>query len=103
MGVKTLIQEQNSYPGITNKILSKKVDRICVAYDGLEKYFPKDKIVLTGNPVRPEVLDISTKRQKAQQFFNLNPAKEDHSICRRQSGSKNDKSKRSQMGREVDF
>jgi UDP-N-acetylglucosamine--N-acetylmuramyl-(pentapeptide) pyrophosphoryl-undecaprenol N-acetylglucosamine transferase len=75
MGVKTLIQEQNSYPGITNKILSKKVDRICVAYDGLEKYFPNEKIVLTGNPVRPEVLDISTKREKALQFFNLDPAK----------------------------
>jgi UDP-N-acetylglucosamine--N-acetylmuramyl-(pentapeptide) pyrophosphoryl-undecaprenol N-acetylglucosamine transferase len=75
MGVKTLIQEQNSFPGITNRILSKKVDRICVAYEGLEKYFQKDKIILTGNPVRPEVLDISTKREEAQRFFNLYPSK----------------------------
>src|SRR5688500_19499288 len=50
--IPSLIQEQNSYPGITNKLLAKKVNRICVAYPGMEKYFPKEKIVLTGNPVR---------------------------------------------------
>ncbi len=70
-GVRTLIQEQNSYPGITNRILSKKVNTICVAYPGLEKYFPAEKIVLTGNPVRPEVVDLQGKRDKATQFFNL--------------------------------
>ncbi len=69
--IKTLIQEQNSYPGITNKILSKKVDRICVAYEGLEKYFPKEKIIITGNPVRPEVTKLEGKRDRALEHFKL--------------------------------
>lgn len=71
MGIPTLIQEQNSYPGITNIWLSKKVDKICVAYDGLEKYFPKDKIYLTGNPVRSDVAKIEGKKEEAAQFFGL--------------------------------
>jgi UDP-N-acetylglucosamine--N-acetylmuramyl-(pentapeptide) pyrophosphoryl-undecaprenol N-acetylglucosamine transferase len=70
-GVKTLIQEQNSYPGITNRILSRKVNTICVAYEGLEKFFPKDKIVMTGNPVRPEVVQLQGKRDAAVQHFKL--------------------------------
>jgi UDP-N-acetylglucosamine--N-acetylmuramyl-(pentapeptide) pyrophosphoryl-undecaprenol N-acetylglucosamine transferase len=70
-GVKTLIQEQNSFPGITNRILSKKVNTICVAYDGLEKYFPKQKIVMTGNPVRPEVVQLQGKRDIAVKHFGL--------------------------------
>jgi UDP-N-acetylglucosamine--N-acetylmuramyl-(pentapeptide) pyrophosphoryl-undecaprenol N-acetylglucosamine transferase len=70
-GVKTLIQEQNSFPGITNRILSKKVNTICVAYDGLEKYFPKEKIVMTGNPVRPEVVHLQGKRDAAVKHFGL--------------------------------
>jgi UDP-N-acetylglucosamine--N-acetylmuramyl-(pentapeptide) pyrophosphoryl-undecaprenol N-acetylglucosamine transferase len=74
-GIKTLIQEQNSYPGITNKILSKKVDRICVAYQGLEKFFPAEKIVLTGNPVRPEVTVLEGKREQSIKHFNLDPSK----------------------------
>jgi UDP-N-acetylglucosamine--N-acetylmuramyl-(pentapeptide) pyrophosphoryl-undecaprenol N-acetylglucosamine transferase len=74
-GVRTLIQEQNSYPGITNRILSKKVNTICVAYPGLEKYFPAAKIVVTGNPVRPEVVDLQGKREKAMQFFKLDSSK----------------------------
>lgn len=74
-GVKTLIQEQNSYPGITNKILSKKAQTICVAYDGLEKFFPKDKIILTGNPVRAEVTKLDGKRDRAMEHFGLDPAK----------------------------
>ena len=57
--IPTLIQEQNSYPGITNKLLSKKAKIICVAYDGLERFFPKEKIVKTGNPVRSSLLSIS--------------------------------------------
>lgn len=69
--IKTLIQEQNSYPGITNKILSKKVDRICVAYEGLEKYFPREKIIITGNPVRPEVTKLEGKRDRALEHFKL--------------------------------
>ena len=72
LGIKTVIQEQNSYPGITNKLLSKKADKICVAYDGLERFFPADKILKTGNPVRQDLLDIDSKRDEAIQFFNLN-------------------------------
>lgn len=75
MGVKTLIQEQNSYPGITNKILSKKAEKICVAYDNLEAFFPKEKIVLTGNPVRAEVTQIQNKKVEAFNHFDLNSDK----------------------------
>ena len=74
-GIPTVIQEQNSFPGITNRILSKKVNTICVAYPGLEKYFPKEKLVMTGNPVRPEVVDLQGKADKARQFFNLDSAR----------------------------
>lgn len=71
--IPTLIQEQNSYAGLTNKWLAKRVDKICVAYDGLEKYFPKDKLVLTGNPVR---LDIQQENKDAAfGYFNLDPNK----------------------------
>ena len=73
--VPTLVQEQNSFPGITNKLLSKKARKICVAYDGLERFFPKDKIVKTGNPVRQDLLDIDSKREEALRFFNLNANK----------------------------
>lgn len=73
--IPSLIQEQNSYPGITNKLLSAKADRICVAYDGLEKYFPSDKIVKTGNPVRQDILDIDTKREEALAYFGLDSDK----------------------------
>jgi len=71
MGIPTMIQEQNSYPGITNIILSKRVDKICVAYDNMEKYFPKEKIFLTGNPVRKEVVEIEGKRPRGLEFFGL--------------------------------
>jgi len=70
-GVKTVIQEQNSYPGITNKLLSKKADTICVAYDGLDRFFPSEKIVKTGNPVRQDLLAIESKREEAIKFFDL--------------------------------
>lgn len=75
MGIPTLIQEQNSYPGITNKILAKKAARICVAYDGMEQFFPEEKILLTGNPVRPEVSQIQGKRERALQHFKLDANK----------------------------
>lgn len=75
MGIPTLIQEQNSYPGITNKLLSKNAKTICVAYDGLEKFFPKEKIVLTGNPVRQDLLSVADNRQDAVKHFNLDPNK----------------------------
>lgn len=69
--VRTLIQEQNSLPGVTNKILGKKVDTICVAYEGLERFFPKRKIVLTGNPIRKDLLDLGNKSIEAKDVFTL--------------------------------
>ena len=75
MGVPSLIQEQNSYPGITNKLLSKKVNKICVAYDGLERFFPKEKLVKTGNPVRQDLLDINSKKDEALKAFELDASK----------------------------
>lgn len=74
-GIPTLIQEQNSFPGITNKILANKVNKICVAFQGMEKYFPKEKLVLTGNPVRKEMVDIKDKRDKAFAYFELDKNK----------------------------
>lgn len=74
-GVPTLIQEQNSYAGVTNKLLAKKARAICVAYGGMEKFFPAGKIVLTGNPVRKDLLLAGETRQEASRFFSLNPAK----------------------------
>jgi UDP-N-acetylglucosamine--N-acetylmuramyl-(pentapeptide) pyrophosphoryl-undecaprenol N-acetylglucosamine transferase len=70
-GIPTLIQEQNSYPGITNKILANRVSRICVAYDGMDKFFPKEKIVFTGNPVRQDILSLEGKRPRGLEFFGL--------------------------------
>lgn len=75
LGIPTLIQEQNSYPGVTNKKLAPKVGRICVAYDGLERYFPAEKIVKTGNPIRDEILQIKKKQPAAYDFFGLKPDK----------------------------
>jgi UDP-N-acetylglucosamine--N-acetylmuramyl-(pentapeptide) pyrophosphoryl-undecaprenol N-acetylglucosamine transferase len=75
MRVPTLVQEQNSYPGITNKLLSKKAGIICVAYENLDRFFPKDKIIVTGNPVRQDLIDISSKREEATAFFNLDSNK----------------------------
>ena len=75
LGIPTIIQEQNSYPGVTNKILSKTVKSICVAYEGLEKYFPADKIVMTGNPVRDEILNMVDRDDNAYQFFGLEKGK----------------------------
>jgi len=69
--IPTVIQEQNSYPGITNKILSKKANAICVAYENLERFFPKDKIVFTGNPVRQDLLDSDSKTQEGITHFKL--------------------------------
>lgn len=69
--IPALLQEQNSYAGITNKILSKKASKICVAYEGMEQFFPKEKIILTGNPVRQDITNISAKRDEAFEFFGL--------------------------------
>lgn len=73
--IPTVIQEQNSYPGITNKILSKKANAICVAYENLERFFPKDKIVFTGNPVRQDLLDSDSKTQEGIAHFKLDANK----------------------------
>ncbi|MBE7628680.1 undecaprenyldiphospho-muramoylpentapeptide beta-N-acetylglucosaminyltransferase [Tenacibaculum piscium] len=73
--IPTLIQEQNSYPGITNKLLSKKASKICVAYDNLTRFFPKDKIIKTGNPVRQDLLNIQTKISEGKTFFKLDTTK----------------------------
>jgi UDP-N-acetylglucosamine--N-acetylmuramyl-(pentapeptide) pyrophosphoryl-undecaprenol N-acetylglucosamine transferase len=69
--IPTVIQEQNSFPGITNKLLSKKANTICVAYENLERFFPKEKVVLTGNPVRSDLLNIENKKEEAIAHFNL--------------------------------
>lgn len=73
--IPSLIQEQNSYPGITNKILGKRVNKICVAYDNLERFFPPNKIIKTGNPVRQDLLFIHKKTEEGKDFFGLNPNK----------------------------
>ena len=75
MGIPCLIQEQNSYAGVTNKLLAKKASRICVAYEGMERFFPKDKIVLTGNPVRQQLLDTQLTKAEALRSFALEPSR----------------------------
>ena len=70
-GIPALIQEQNSYAGVTNKILAGKVQKICVAYPNMEKYFPKEKIVFTGNPVRKDISDLKDKKEEAIAHFGL--------------------------------
>jgi len=75
LGVPTLVQEQNSYAGITNRLLANKVKKVCVAYEGLERFFPKDKIIFTGNPIRQEITKIEGKRAEAIKHFDLDPTK----------------------------
>lgn len=75
MGIPTLIQEQNSYAGVTNKLLAKRAQKICVAYEGMEKFFPADKIIMTGNPVRQNLLNNRPSREEALQSFGLKPGK----------------------------
>lgn len=74
-GIPTLIQEQNSYAGVTNKLLAKKARKICVAYEGMDLFFPKERIVLTGNPVRKDLEEASQRKQEALDFFGLSAAK----------------------------
>lgn len=75
MGIPCLIQEQNSYAGVTNKLLAKKVSKICVAYEGMERFFPADKIIMTGNPVRQNILETTITKEEARMSFGLNPSK----------------------------
>ena len=73
--IPALIQEQNSFPGVTNRLLAKKVNKICVAYQGMERYFPVGKILVTGNPVRTEIINIAGKQSEGYTHFNLSPRK----------------------------
>jgi UDP-N-acetylglucosamine--N-acetylmuramyl-(pentapeptide) pyrophosphoryl-undecaprenol N-acetylglucosamine transferase len=75
MGIPCLIQEQNSYAGVTNKLLAKKAEKICVAYEGMERFFPAEKIILTGNPVRQTLLDTTISHEDAIKSFGLDPTK----------------------------
>ncbi len=75
MGIPTLLQEQNSYAGVTNKLLAKQAHKICVAYEGMERFFDKSKIILTGNPVRQGLLNHSISRDEAIRMFHLDPQK----------------------------
>lgn len=75
MGIPCLIQEQNSYAGVTNKLLAKKAEKICVAYDGMERFFPAEKIIKTGNPVRQALLNIKMSKAEATKTFGLDPDK----------------------------
>ena len=75
LGIPCLIQEQNSFAGLTNKTLAKKAKKICVAYEGMERFFPKDRIMLTGNPVRQSLLNDALTREECAAAFGLNPAK----------------------------
>jgi UDP-N-acetylglucosamine--N-acetylmuramyl-(pentapeptide) pyrophosphoryl-undecaprenol N-acetylglucosamine transferase len=72
MGIPTLIQEQNSYAGLTNKFLSKRAKSVCVAYQGMERFFPKEKICFTGNPVRQDLFELDRIRDEAVKFFDIN-------------------------------
>ena len=72
-GIPTLLQEQNSYAGLTNKLLAKKAAKICVAYPDMERFFPKEKLKLTGNPVRKDLLDLAGKREQGIEVFGLDP------------------------------
>lgn len=74
-GIPTLLQEQNSYAGVTNKLLAAKADCICVAYEGMERFFPQDKIVLTGNPVRRNLLECGASPEQARQAMGMDPNK----------------------------
>lgn len=74
-GIPTLLQEQNSYAGVTNKLLAKNATSICVAYEGMERFFPVEKIVMTGNPVRASLLNCTVSKEEAVKSFGLDPAK----------------------------
>lgn len=86
--IPTLIQEQNSFPGVTNRMLAQKVDKICVAYKEVDKYFPPKKIIITGNPIRSDICLITEKMSEAYEFFKLDPNKKTIAIIGGSLGSK---------------
>lgn len=75
LNIPIVIQEQNSFPGVTNKLVAKKAERICVAYNDMDRWFPKDKIVLTGNPLRNNIKPLDDQKDECLKFFDLNPSK----------------------------
>tara|TARA_B100000427_G_scaffold146663_1_gene121948 strand:- start:897 stop:1865 length:969 start_codon:yes stop_codon:yes gene_type:complete len=75
IGIPCLIQEQNSYPGITNKILARYVQRICVAYDKMDRFFSPEKLLFTGNPIRDEILDFQDRKMEGERMFGIDPSK----------------------------
>lgn len=74
-GIPTLIQEQNSYAGVTNKLLGRRAHKVCVAYDHMEQFFPADRIIFTGNPVRADILQLEGKKEEGIRYYNLDPNK----------------------------
>lgn len=75
LNIPIVIQEQNSFPGVTNKLVAKKAEKICVAYNDMDRWFPKDKIVLTGNPLRNNIKPLDDQKEECRKFFDLNPDK----------------------------
>jgi len=100
MNIPIVVQEQNSFPGITNKILSKRASVICVAYDNLERFFPKNKIKLTGNPVREDLISIDNKRLDALTYFALDATKKTLLVL---GGSLGSRRINQLMAKELDF
>lgn len=90
LGVPTLIQEQNSYAGKSNKILGRKAKAICVAYEKMEQFFPAEKLVMTGNPVRKAITDAKLSREEGQAWLGLDSSKKNHPCCWRQPWGKSD-------------
>jgi UDP-N-acetylglucosamine--N-acetylmuramyl-(pentapeptide) pyrophosphoryl-undecaprenol N-acetylglucosamine transferase len=88
MKIPTLIQEQNSYPGITNRLLANKVNKICVAYDNLDKYFPAEKITKTGNPIRKDLVELQIDKTEAYRFFGLDSTKKTLAVIGGSLGSR---------------
>lgn len=86
--IPTLLQEQNSYPGVTNKLLAKSANKICVAYEGMDRFFDKDKIVLTGNPCRQDLVAQTATREEALEYFELDPKKKTLLVIGGSLGSK---------------
>ncbi len=88
MGIPTILQEQNSYAGVTNKLLAQKAKKICVAYEGLEKFFPSQKLIVTGNPVRADILDIKSKYTEGVNYFGLDKNKKTIAVLGGSLGAK---------------
>ncbi len=88
MGIPTILQEQNSYAGVTNKLLAQKAKKICVAYEGLDKFFPSEKLIVTGNPVRADILDIKSKYTEGVNYFGLDKNKKTIAVLGGSLGAK---------------